>query len=99
MLGTIYVGLAGMNAYSKGLDVISNNVANLNTTGFKAGFASFAEVVYRNGGGATQDSAGSGNRGAELVTRSHDGGDRGIEPLLEHPFECLLEPGPAPRAR
>lgn len=53
MLGTIFVGMAGMNAYSKGLDVISNNVANLNTTGFKAGIASFAEVVYRNGGGAT----------------------------------------------
>ena len=35
MLGTIYVGLAGMKAYSKGLDIISNNVANLNTTGSK----------------------------------------------------------------
>ena len=59
MLGTIYVGLAGMNAYSKGLDVISNNVANLNTTGFKAGVASFTDVVYRNGGGATTGSAGT----------------------------------------
>jgi flagellar hook protein FlgE len=64
MLGTIYVGLAGMNAYAKGLDVISNNVANLNTVGFKAGQASFAEVVYRNGDGAVQGSPGSGTRGA-----------------------------------
>ena len=64
MLGTIYVGMAGMNAYSKGLDVISNNVANLNTMGFKAGIASFAEVVYRNNGGATRGSAGSGLGGA-----------------------------------
>ena len=64
MLGAIYVGLAGMNAYSKGLDVISNNVANLNTTGFKAGVARFGDVVYRNGGGATQGSAGTSITGA-----------------------------------
>jgi len=70
MLGTIYVGLAGMNAYSKGLDVISNNVANLNTTGFKAGMASFAEVVYRNSGGATQGSPGTGSHGAGVTVTS-----------------------------
>jgi flagellar hook protein FlgE len=64
MLGTIYVGMAGMNAYSKGLDVISNNVANLNTTGYKAGVASFAEVVYRNGAGAMRGSSGATISGA-----------------------------------
>ncbi len=64
MLGTIYVGMAGMNAYSKGLDVISNNVANLNTTGYKAGVASFAEVVYRNGAGAMRGSSGATITGA-----------------------------------
>ncbi|HET9207501.1 MAG TPA: flagellar hook-basal body complex protein [Burkholderiaceae bacterium] len=64
MLGTIYVGLSGMNAYSKGLDVISNNVANLNTVGFKAGIASFADAVTRNGTGATFGSGGTGTSGA-----------------------------------
>ena len=67
MLGTIYVGLAGMNAYSKGLDLISNNVANLNTAGFKAGLASFSNVVYRNGGGATQGSSGTSVSGAGVT--------------------------------
>jgi flagellar hook protein FlgE len=56
--------MAGMNAYSKGLDVISNNVANLNTTGYKAGVASFAEVVYRNGAGAMRGSSGATITGA-----------------------------------
>jgi len=64
MLGTIYIGMAGMDAYSKGLDVISNNVANLNTMGFKAGVASFAEVVYRGNSGAVNGSAGAGVPGA-----------------------------------
>ena len=67
MLGTIYVGLAGMQAYSKGLDVISNNVANLNTMGYKAGIASFADVVYRNGGGAGPGTAGTGHSGAGVT--------------------------------
>jgi flagellar hook protein FlgE len=70
MLGTIYIGMAGMNAYSKGLDVISNNVANLNTTGYKAGVASFAEVVYRSSAGATRGSPGAGVNGAGVHVNS-----------------------------
>ncbi|HEY6124844.1 MAG TPA: flagellar hook-basal body complex protein [Steroidobacteraceae bacterium] len=57
------MGLSGMNAYAKGLDVISNNVANLNTTGFKEGIASFSNVVSRSGGGATTGSAGASTSG------------------------------------
>jgi flagellar hook protein FlgE len=44
-----------MNAYSKGLDIISNNVANLSTPGFKLSVPAFSDVRL-NGG-----SAGSGN--------------------------------------
>lgn len=51
MLGSIYIGLSGMNAYSKGLQTISNNVANLNTSGFKATSVSFADVASEGGNG------------------------------------------------
>ena len=37
-------GLSGLNVSSKALDIISNNVANTNTVGFKAGNAVFADV-------------------------------------------------------
>ncbi|AKU10853.1 flagellar basal body protein [Azoarcus sp. CIB] len=37
-------GLSGLNSSSKALDVISNNVANANTVGFKAGRAEFSDV-------------------------------------------------------
>ncbi|PVM84422.1 hypothetical protein DDF62_22055 [Caulobacter radicis] len=50
MLGSIYVGLSGMNAFSKGLQTISNNVANMNTLGFKTTRASFADS-FNSGGG------------------------------------------------
>jgi flagellar hook protein FlgE len=46
MLGAIYTGLSGLTAYSNGLKVISNNVANLNTPGFKVSDPLFREIVY-----------------------------------------------------
>ncbi|MBA4111886.1 MAG: flagellar basal-body rod protein FlgF [Verminephrobacter sp.] len=48
-------GLSGLNAASKNLDVIGNNIANANTTGFKASRAEFAEMV------AASMGAGGGN--------------------------------------
>jgi flagellar hook protein FlgE len=57
MFGAIYTGLAGMTAYSQGLDLISNNVANLNTPGFKISDPLFREIVYRHlGTGGSRDS-------------------------------------------
>ena len=37
-------GLSGLNVSSKALDIISNNVANTNTVGFKSGGAIFGDV-------------------------------------------------------
>jgi flagellar hook protein FlgE len=47
MLSTIYAALSGMLGFSKGLDVISNNIANLNTPGFKASELEFRDLFYR----------------------------------------------------
>lgn len=41
MFGAIYIGLSGLDAYSKGLQQVSNNVTNLNTSGFKSSTVSF----------------------------------------------------------
>jgi flagellar hook protein FlgE len=49
-------GLSGLNAAAKNLDVIGNNVANANTSGFKDGAAVFGDVFAASlgGGGGTQ---------------------------------------------
>lgn len=92
MLGTIYVGLAGMNAYSKGLDVISNNVANLNTIGYKEGLASFSNVVYRSGGGATSGSGGTSISGAGVQVNAEQQNFRqGDLRSTNNPLEAALE--------
>jgi flagellar hook protein FlgE len=67
MLGAIYISQSGMSAYSKGLDVISNNVANLNTPGFKIQTPVFSDQLFQNGDGAmpSADSA-SGGAGVQV---------------------------------
>lgn len=49
-------GLSGLNAASKSLEVIGNNVSNSSTVGFKASQAQFADVYATSlsGGGASQ---------------------------------------------
>lgn len=47
MLDSIYIGMSGLMSFTKGLDNISNNVANLNTPGFKGSNLEFADLYYR----------------------------------------------------
>lgn len=44
---TLYTAATGMDAMEKKLDVIANNLANVNTTGFKKGRANFEDLFYR----------------------------------------------------
>lgn len=47
MLESIYVGVTGLVGFSRDLSVIGNNVANLNTAGFKASQLLFSDLFYR----------------------------------------------------
>ncbi|RYF35470.1 MAG: flagellar hook basal-body protein, partial [Comamonadaceae bacterium] len=62
MLDSIHVGMTGLLGYSKGLRVIANNTANLNTPGYKGTTLQFTDLFYANGGGApgAQAKLGSG---------------------------------------
>ena len=43
MNGAFYVGATGLSAQQRALDVVANNIANINTTGFKADNVVFQE--------------------------------------------------------
>ena len=45
---TLYTAATGMDAMETKLDVIANNLANVNTTGFKRDRANFEDLLYRN---------------------------------------------------
>jgi flagellar hook protein FlgE len=72
MLGSLYTALSGMKASSKGLEIISNNVANLNTPGFKLTDPLFREVVNRGsqGGIARGSSARPSGGGVSIESAS-----------------------------
>lgn len=59
MLESIYIGLTGLSSYSRGLQTISNNVANLNTPGFKTAGLRFGDLFYT--GAGSPGLLGSGN--------------------------------------
>jgi flagellar hook protein FlgE len=51
MLDLINLGTMGMQGFSKGLQVIGNNTANLNTPGFKGSTIQFVDVLLQSRGG------------------------------------------------
>ncbi|MBX9813393.1 MAG: flagellar hook-basal body complex protein [Sphingomonas sp.] len=59
MFGAIFVGLSGLNAYQRGLQQVSNNVSNLNTTGFKGANVSFRNYVGADARGVSLTDPGS----------------------------------------
>ena len=51
MLSSLYSSVTGLNAAGYTMSVISNNIANSNTVGFKSDFASFADILSQSLGG------------------------------------------------
>lgn len=45
MLKSLYSGVTGMRSQQKKMDVIANNIANVSTTGFKAGRVRFQDLI------------------------------------------------------
>lgn len=44
LIGTLTSGISALKSFSKGLEVIGNNIANVNTTGYKSSSTSFADT-------------------------------------------------------
>src|SRR5262245_64396484 len=47
MLRSLFTAATGMTAQQQHIDIISNNLANVNTTGFKRGRADFQDLLYQ----------------------------------------------------
>lgn len=71
MLQALFSGLSGLLSFSKGLSVISNNVANLNTPGFKGSQLQFEDLFYQYQGNAQNgDGQGALQVGNGVTTNS-----------------------------
>ena len=61
MLRSLFSGISGLKAHQQMLDVVSNNIANVNTTGFKSSNAVFEDTLsqlLRPAGASTDTSGG-----------------------------------------
>lgn len=63
MMRSLYSGVAGLKAHQTGMDVVGNNIANVNTTGFKSFRATYQDTLYQTSSGAAapQDNKGGVN--------------------------------------
>jgi len=48
VLSSLWTGVTGLQAQGEGLSVVADNIANANTTGFKASRAEFQDIMSRN---------------------------------------------------
>ena len=67
MLRSMYSGISGMKNFQTKLDVIGNNIANVNTYGFKKGRVVFKDLMSQTQAGATGPSLTSGGMNAQQV--------------------------------
>ncbi|MCQ6557913.1 flagellar basal body rod protein FlgG [Paenibacillus mendelii] len=59
MLRSMYSGVSGMRGFQTKLDVIGNNIANVNTVGFKAGRVMFKDILSQTVSGVTSPEEGT----------------------------------------
>ncbi|WP_221030033.1 flagellar hook-basal body protein [Actomonas aquatica] len=67
LIGTLTSGVSAMRSFTKGLEVIGNNISNVNTTGYKASSASFADSFSNTIRGSAPSSGTSSNTSAVQV--------------------------------
>ena len=48
MINSLFISKTGMEAQQTQLDVISHNLANVSTTGYKRASAVFEDLIYQN---------------------------------------------------
>ena len=83
MMRSLYTAASGMRAQQTNLDVISNNLANVNSTGYKTSTAEFKSLLYQTlqtrSTSANGDykpigaQVGTGTRNASITTRFTQG--------------------------
>lgn len=67
MMRSLFAGVSGLRNHQIRMDVIGNNIANVNTVGFKAGRVTFKEVLHQTLQDATSPSETYGGRNPAQV--------------------------------
>lgn len=100
MVKSMFAGVAGLRAHQSKMDVIGNNIANVNTWGYKAANMSFKDAMYQStssgSGGSTEDggygavNANQIGYGVTTGSISYDFSTGGISPSNSG-LDCMIE--------
>lgn len=63
MMRSMYSAVSGLKTHQTKMDVIGNNIANVNTVGFKSSSVNFSEIMYQTISGASGANAATGRGG------------------------------------
>ena len=63
MMRSLYSGVAGLKTHQTKMDVIGNNIANVNTVGFKSSSVNFSDTFYQTMSAASGSNAETGTAG------------------------------------
>lgn len=67
MMRSLYSGVAGLRVHQTKMDVIGNNIANVNTVGFKSSTVSFSDILYQKTQSASASSGNIGGTNAKQI--------------------------------
>ena len=67
MMRSMYSAVSGLKTHQTRMDVIGNNIANVNTVGFKASQMTFQDMLYQNITGASGPSDTIGGTNAKQI--------------------------------
>jgi flagellar hook protein FlgE len=97
MLRSLYSGISGMKNFQTKLDVIGNNIANVNTSGFKKGRITFQDMLSQSQSAAQGAQDGRGGINPEQVGVGSQTGSidniqtQGFRQTTNNPLDLMLE--------
>ncbi len=97
MMRSLYSGVAGLKTHQTKMDVIGNNIANVNTIGFKSSSVLFRDVLYQttaNATGATPTTGGVNasqiGLGTKVSSITTSMVDNGAAQSTNNPYDLML---------
>lgn len=87
MIDALFISATGLRSQQEQIDVISNNVANMQTPGFKRGRVNFAEIAALSGANGEQAAHGGGTQVLSTSTLFSAGELR----LTQNPLDLAIE--------
>jgi flagellar hook protein FlgE len=97
MMRSLYSGVAGLKSHQTKMDVIGNNIANVNTMGFKSSSVLFRDVLYQTTSVATGATATTGGTnssqiglGTKVSSISTKMTENGAAQSTNNPYDLML---------